>query len=196
VSSLARVIVLAEDERHQRFIRQYLYRVPAHAAGGRQYQTHDIRAVTAPSGRGSAEQWVRSQYPAEVKEYRRRSKKLSIALIVAIDADTREVDQRLRQLREALEQAELAVRADGDTIVHLIPKRNIETWLFCLSGENVDELTNYSQSPDIDALIPVAAATFFQWSRTNAVPPGQCVPSLAAAIPEVRRLEQRNDGLN
>jgi hypothetical protein len=189
VSSLARVIVLAEDERHQRFIRQYLYRLPAHAAGGRQYEVHDIRPVTAPGGRGSAEQWVRKQYPEEVKEYRKRSAHRKLALLVAIDADTGEVDRRVRQLREALEQAGLAARANGETIVHLIPKRSVETWIVCLSGEQAVELTDYSRRGDVDALIPAAAATLFAWSRPNAMPPANCVPSLSAAIPEVRRLE-------
>jgi len=173
--------VLAEDERHQRLVRLYLYRLG--------YQRHDIRLLPVSGGRGSGEQWVRERYSAEVREYRRRSARSRTALIVAIDADTDEVDRRLRQLREATERAGLAARAIGEAIVHLIPKRNVETWIWCLCGRPVDEITDYSQEVDVDGLIATAALTFFEWSRANATPPAYCVPSLAAAIPEVRRLE-------
>ena len=138
MSNLARVIVLAEDEQHQQFICHYLYRLPADAAGGRRYEHHDIRRVIAPGGRGSAEQWVRRQYPAEVKEFRRRSRRLRLALIVVIDADTGQVDHRDRQLRQALQDAGLDVREADESIVHLIPRRNIETWILCLSGKQMD----------------------------------------------------------
>jgi hypothetical protein len=71
----------------------------------------------------------------------------------------------------------------------LIPKRNVETWVFCLSGRQVDEDTDYSREAGIDELIKPAATAFFDCSRLNAAPPALCVPSLLAAIPEVRRLE-------
>lgn len=180
MSSLARVIVLAEDERHQRFIRRYLHRLG--------YESHDIRAVTAPSGRGSAEQWVRLQYSAEVREYRRRSARKDIRLIVVIDADIHNVDRRIDQLRVSLEQAGLPARDAAEGIVHLIPRRNVETWILCLSGRQVDEVTDYKLEEDVDKLIKAAALTFFEWSRLNFVPPPHCVPSLLTAIPEVRCL--------
>jgi len=180
VSSLVRVIVLGEDERHQRFIRRYLHRLG--------YESRDIRAVTAPSGRGSAEQWVRQQYSAEVREYRRRSARKAFALIVAIDADVDDVDRRTRQLRVALEQAGLTARAADESIVHLIPKRNVETWILCLSGRQVDEATDYKRDENVDRLIKPAALTFFEWSRLNFVTPPHSVPSLSVAVPEVRRL--------
>ena len=106
-----------------------------------------------------------------------------------IDADTSRVDQRDLQLQKALEEAGSEVRRADEAIVHLIPKRNVETWVLCLNGEQVYEVTDYSQRGDVDARIPAAAATFFKWSRTNAVLPEHCVPSLGAAIPEARRLE-------
>jgi hypothetical protein len=71
----------------------------------------------------------------------------------------------------------------------LIPKRNVETWVLCLGGRQVDENTDYSREGGIDELIKPAAITFFSWSRPNVTPPACCVPSLLAAIPEVRRLE-------
>lgn len=181
MSKPSQVIVLAEDERHQRLVRQYLYRLGRHG--------HEIRFEPLPGGRRCGEQWVRDKYPKAVRSYRGRSARAGTALIVAIDADTGDVDRRLRQFREALEQAGLATRSEGEAIVHLIPKRTVETWVLCLSGRQVDEDTDYSRDGGIDELIKPAAITFFDWSRPNAAPPGHCVPSLLAAIPEVRRLE-------
>lgn len=43
--------------------------------------------------------------------------------------------------------------------------------------------------PRADAQFRSAAATLFEWSRPNAVAALNCVPSLSAAILEVRRLE-------
>jgi hypothetical protein len=102
VSKPSQFIVLAEDERHQRFVRRYLLRL---------YDEPQIRNVDLPSSRGCGEQWVREHYAAEVKSYRRRSARAKSALIVVLDADTCDVERRLQQLREALCKAELAGRA-------------------------------------------------------------------------------------
>lgn len=175
------VVVLAEDERQQRLIRRYLYRLGL--------GPHDIRAMPLPSGRGSGEKWVREQYASEVKNYRARSVHAKTALVVAIDADTGQVDRRLRHLREALAHAGLDPRANAEAITHLVPRRNVETWILCLSGRQVDEVTDYSQSSDVEGLIVPAASTFFEWSRVNTTPRVYCVQSLLSAIPEIRRLE-------
>ena len=177
----SQVIVLAEDGRHEGFVRRYLYRLG--------YSRHDIRFEPLPSGRGCGEQWVRARYAAEVKEYRARSACAKTALVVAVDADTGDVNRRLFQLSDALIQAQLASRAGGELIAHLIPKRSIETWILCLNDRHVDEDTDYSQEAGIDRQIPSAAIAFFEWSRANVTPPGHCIPSLRLAIPEVRRLE-------
>jgi hypothetical protein len=132
---------------------------------------------------------VRERYAKTVGAYRSRASRAETALIVAIDADTGDSDRRLRQLQEALVQAELAPRTHQERIVHLIPKWNIETWILNLNGRNVDEDTDYRREQRMDEQIANAASTFFDWSRPNATPPAQCVPSLLSAIPEVRRLE-------
>ena len=181
MSRPSQVIILAEDERHERLVRRYLYRLG--------HSRHDIRVEALPSGRGCGEQWVRERYAGVVKTYRGRSVRAGTSLIAAIDADTGDLDRRLRQFREALDLAGLAARTGGEAIVHLIPKRSVETWVLCLNGRPVDEDTDYSREGDVDRLIPAAAVTFFEWSRVNATPPAHCLPSLLAAIPEVRRLE-------
>lgn len=181
MSRPSQVVVLAEDQRQAGFVRRYLYR-----SG---YSAHDIRVEELPSGRGCGEQWVRERYARAVKAYRGRSARARTALVVAIDADTGDVERRLRQFREALERAGAAARAKGESIAHLVPKRNIETWVLCLGGRQVDEDTNYTAEPGIDERIASSGVTFFEWSRPDAMPPAHCTPSLAAAIPEVRRLE-------
>jgi hypothetical protein len=54
----------------------------------------------------------------------------------------------------------------------------------------VDEETDYSRDAGVHERIPLAAAAFREWSRPNAAAPVSCVPSLQAAIPEVRRLDR------
>jgi hypothetical protein len=82
----------------------------------------------------------------------------------------------------------MAQRSDGETIVHLIPRKNIETWVLCLNGRLVNESDDYTRERDIDQQFQRAAVTLFEWSRPNAVPALNCAPSLLAAIPELRRL--------
>ena len=89
--------MLAEDERYQRLIRHYLYRL--------EYTQHDIRFEPLPAGRGCGEKWVRDRYVREVNVYRERTARAKTVLIVAIDADTQDVDWRKHQLQEALDLA-------------------------------------------------------------------------------------------
>lgn len=178
------MVVLAEDEQHQNFVRRYLYRIG--------FKPHHIRFEKLPSSKGSGEQWVRARYAAAVRACRERSSKATTALVVVIDADTEEVLRRQRQLAEALSRSQMAARAPNEAVVHLIPKRNIETWVFCLSGEAADEVTDYKpEAPRIGTPIKAVVETFYEWSRPNAVIPAYCVPSLQMAIPEVQRLDQR-----
>ncbi len=173
--------MLAEDKRHQSLIRRYLYR-----AG---FGLREIRFTELPSGRGCGEQWVRDHYVREVRAFRARSSKATTALIVAVDADVLDVIERAAQLQFALSNGKLDPRAPGERIAHLIPKRNVETWLLCLTGQTVDELTDYKRRAGLDVLAKPAAETLFEWSRDNAVASRYSIPSLQIAISEVRRLD-------
>jgi hypothetical protein len=83
----------------------------------------------------------------------------------------------------------MAARHQTEKIIHLIPKRNIETWILCLTGSIVDEVTDYRHEPGVDGLVKPAAVEFFEWSRNHVVLPERCVPSLTLAIAEIRKLE-------
>lgn len=114
-----------------------------------------------------------------------------------IDADTGPVARRSQQLNATLAQAGLDAREPNEKIAHLIPKRNIETWILCLNalhpdGQNVTEekdYKNHAAARKIGALIKPAAEELFKLSRNHAEIPQHCVDSLRAAIPEVKRLE-------
>ncbi|WP_216701573.1 hypothetical protein [Gloeothece verrucosa] len=77
-----------------------------------------------------------------------------------MDADTRTVEECLRQLDNALEQDGQEKRQPDEKIAIFIPKRNIETWIYYLQGNSVNEEQAYpklTQESDcktcVDALI-------------------------------------------
>ena len=180
MSRPSRVIVLAEDRRHQRFVQKYLQHLG--------HSPHDFYFEDLPSGRGCGEQWVRKRYASAVAAYRSRSSRAQTALVVAIDANGADVARRLRQLQGALVVADLSPRRDDEKVVLLVPRRHIETWILCLNGITVNEHADYTRERDIDQQFERAAATLFEWSRPGAGPAPHCVPSLHAAIVEIRRL--------
>lgn len=177
MSKASQVTVLAEDKNQHSFARHYLIRLG--------YGKHQIVLEPIPNGAGSGEKWVRDNYARTVLELRRRSAKAASALVVLIDADDQEPSRRQRQLEAELD---IAIE-EGERIAHLIPKRNIETWILCLNGEIVDELENHRKVRGIEDRIGPAAETFHAWTRPNAAVPSHCIPSLSAAIPEAQRLE-------
>ena len=170
----SRVMVLAEDSRQQDFVRAFLQRVG--------FRVRQIRFEPLAQG-GSGEQWVRRQYPNVVEAYRQRASSAKTAAVIITDADLHTVEDRLKQLTQALPQKE-------ERIAHLIPKHSIETWILCLTGESVDEDTPYKKArPGEPFKTQPAAIAFFEWSRANAEIPHHCVPSLRRACFEIRRVD-------
>jgi hypothetical protein len=182
VSNPSLVIVLLEDARHRMFVYRYLIK--------RRLKTHQIRIVPPPSGQASADGWVRKQFPDEVTAYRVRQARTATALIVVIDADTHTVQDRWRQLDQALKDArKYAVDVIREQIARLVPKRNIETWILCLNGQAVDEDTDYKRSrDDWTELIPEAAETLSKWTHQEAELPKRCIDSLRSGVSELNRL--------
>jgi hypothetical protein len=121
------VVILCEDIVHLNFVRRYLVLRGIHS--------RRIRGKIAPPGRGAGAQFVIESYPLEVKTLRSRSF-LRAGLVVVVDADNLPVEERLRQLEQSLGQPP---RGDAERIGILTPKRNIETWIFCLVGNTVNE---------------------------------------------------------
>lgn len=179
----SQVVIIGEDDMHLNFVCRCLYRIGVNR--------HQISRRRSPFARGAGEQWVRKNYAKEVRAYRSRSKRAETALIVVIDADNLEVTGRLLPLGKALEENGLQPRDSSEQILHLIPKRNIETWLHCLNGKIVSETEDYKKN-NTTAFVPLitpAAETLFAWTRPNASVPNHCIPSLSLAILEMKRLE-------
>lgn len=177
---VASIVVLAEDIEQARLVERYVKRGID--------QRQNIRRSELCGGRGSGEAFVRRQYAKEVAECRRQAARTRALLIVVIDADVKTVEERAGQLEAALSEAGQRRREDSDPVVVLIPKRSIETWVYCLLGGVVDETRDYSARKPSGNQIRLAAHTLFDWSRPNATPPDTCVPSLRTSFPEWRRI--------
>jgi hypothetical protein len=125
----SQIVILCEDRQHEVFIRHYLKK--RHNVTERQ-----IRVIICPEGRGAGEQYVRCEYPIQVKILRQK-RHLSKALVTMIDADTQTVPERLNQLNPP--------PIETEKIVRLVPKRNIETWIHYLLDET-EQLINETNS--------------------------------------------------
>ena len=187
MSNPSLVIALAEDEHHRMLVLRYLKKSGL--------KDHAIRIRQSPAGQGSAENWVRREFVKETEAYRVRQARARTALIVIIDADAYTVQDRLNQLDQALQGSGRQTVGGGEEIARLVPKRNVETWILCLNGRRldgrpVDEDTNYKERMGIDwsPLIPPAAHTLRQWTRSRTGPPNHCVSSLRIGVRELKRL--------
>lgn len=178
------VILLVEDDHQRILIRRYLV--------NRGLGQREIRIEQSPSGRGSAESWVRRMFVKNVAAYRRRQARAASALIVVIDADAHTVQERLEQLDLGLRVAGKPSVSEGEQVARLVPKRNVETWILCLNQHRVAEDRDYKQSrDDWGGLISPAANTLAQWVHQQPEPPNNCVPSLREGINELRLLNLR-----
>jgi hypothetical protein len=175
----AQVIILAEDKQHRTFVERLLKEVG--------YENRQLRPLPLPAGEGSGEQYVRERYAEEVGELRRRSGQVQLALVVILDADTREVTDRQRQLAEQLRSAGLDPRRDDERIVHLIPRRNVETWIAYLLGQQVNETDAYPRLKGRERDCQPAVEKLIEILRAKQAP-ADCPASLLAALGELRRL--------
>lgn len=133
----ARMVILCEDSQQYTFIYRLLKSLG--------FPRGRIRVERAQEGEGAADQYVRTHYPDEVAVYRRKSARMHFGLVTAIDADTETVQDRHQELDDALEEADQAPRRKREEICVLVPKHEIETWIYALFGERVDEDTKYGK---------------------------------------------------
>ena len=173
-------IVLCEDEAQRLFIYRWLVARGLHPG--------EIRLLPLAAGMGAGTQHVLVRYPGEVGEYRTRANHVAARrLIVAIDADTSTVQQRLAALDAALGQQP---RQRTERICLLVPRRNVETWLHFLSQNTVTEEADYKAQYAGDALAPAcerAGAAFETWHHAAQPTPGSPA-SLIAARAEATRV--------
>ena len=179
---IANVIILAEDKEHENLVKRYLQRAGHNDRG--------IRTVALPGNRQSGSQYVREQFPRQVKECRGTlGRRASCLLIVITDADNLTLVDRERTLHDELKQTTHEPIGPSEPIVVLIPKWQVETWVKCALGQIVSEDDRNSDRPPVDAdEIKQAARTIFDWARPSAQLPATCVPSLVRALPRWRKI--------
>lgn len=126
------LVLLCEDTQHEAFCRRFLNTVG--------WETRAIRVEKAPGGHGAAEQFVRMQFPRELRAH--RSRPVNQALVVMVDGNSAGIEGRARQLARACREAGVAERAAKEAVALFFPTWNIETWLAYLDGAEVDEGRN------------------------------------------------------
>ncbi len=130
MSRNVRIVLLCEDAQHATFARKLL-----EALG---WRLRDFRVLRSPSGRGSAEQYVRERFPIELRGV--RAKRGEKAYLVAmIDGDDKGVAGRRASLDAACFERQIPPPSDADQVLVCVPTWNIETWLAYLDGEVVEE---------------------------------------------------------
>jgi hypothetical protein len=125
------LVILCEDSQHEVFIRRFLEK--------RGWSARRLRVRKAPSGRGSAEQFVREQYPKELAAYRQRRGHVEQAVVVMQDGDQSGVRRRLQALDAACVSQGVESRQGTERVAVFLPTWRIETWFAYLEGQTVDE---------------------------------------------------------
>jgi len=107
---------------------------------------------------------------------------MQFGLVTAIDADENPVQHRYRQLNEELDSEDLERRGTDEEICILIPKRNIETWIYALFGNEVNEAEEYSKLENEGDCQP-AVAQLVEYLRDGW--PDDLLPSLQRGCREL-----------
>ena len=130
MSRNVRIVLLCEDRQHEAFVRRFLR--------GAGWNVRDLRVQRSSSGRGSAEQYVRERFPAELQAVRAKGGEKAY-LIVMIDGDDQGVTGRRGSLEAACTERQMVPPGNADRVLVCVPTWNIETWLAYLGGEAVEE---------------------------------------------------------
>lgn len=172
------IIVLCEDQKQQIFIRTLLVRLG--------YHKRKLRFVTTPAGKQSGEQYVRNCYADQVRAIRKYGGD-NMFLFVMIDADDKNIQDRMNELNMVLTNNHINPRSETDHIVILIPKRNIETWIYFLDGNDVDEYTDYklkSITSPINEIIDQFIKLYRDQFKLSSIP-----PSMNDAFVKLRKIK-------
>jgi hypothetical protein len=174
------VVLLCEDLQLATFIRRFLKK--------RGWRAHDIREKIAPPGEGSAEQWVREQYPKELVA--RRTRQARTTLIVGTDADTLSVAERIATLNQECQRQGVSPRTASEPVIMVVPKRNIETWFAYIRGESPNEADAYPRYPN-ESDCRNDVRTLDEMCRSGKLR-DPAPPSLQAACSEYQKMPARN----
>lgn len=177
-----RIRLLLEDRNLERFARSVLLALGFHR--------EELRVIAYPVGKGSAKQWVESQYPGEVRLYRSKANFQNVALLAGTDADEQSVDSRFQRLAQLLQDAQLDPRNEKERIVVWVPKWHIETWILHFMGDTRDEDHNYKhevKTANYPAITQAFLDEYREFKREKTV---DTLASLKTAYHETNRLER------
>ena len=171
-------IVLCEDAQMKAFILRFLME--------HSINSHRIRFRNYPKGEGSGEAFVKTNYPLEMGFLRRNAFR-KILLITCIDADWYSFKERMEQLDWALDKMGIEARDDKDLAMVWIPKREIETWIHYLRGEDVDEEMSFRHDGNLVSCRNEAKMMVKICQDPNAIEFDRTLPSLSDAVTEYGR---------
>lgn len=172
------IVILCEDRQQEVFARHFLKK---------RGFTGLFRTKICPPGSQSGEQYVRTQYPVEVKAYRQNKNRVLIGLVVLIDADMGTLHDRLSQLASILDEDAQDKRRSHEAIAIFVPKRNIETWIHYLQGESVNEEDAYAKFEKNEAVCKTYVENLADRCYSQDLPE-DAPRSLQAACGELQRL--------
>lgn len=175
MSGFASIVVLAEDRPQQNFLRAALKKLG-----------HSGQLIVDAPVLGQDNNWVRSNLLREVAILRKTT--YLKAVIAVTDADDATVEERKNWIESELKP----VRRSGENIVYVIPRRHIETWIWYLEGNTVDEVTNYKKEKGGPVKkehdLAVVKRRFADYIQSGQEPFPDCPPSLQDARSELRRV--------
>lgn len=136
-------LVLCEDKQQQYFVRHFL----------KECNIIGPKVSFEPLPKeGSGEQYVRENYIKVLKKS--RSKNRAITAVVVIDADTKTVTERIDQLKRKCATENIPERNEADTLMILVPKRNIESWIEYYSSGHANESDTYRHFENVSESKP------------------------------------------
>jgi len=152
------IVLLCEDSQHEAFVKRFLSDLG--------WDKRQIFVTKSPLASGSAEQWVKQRFPIELNIYRQRRQRAASAMITMIDADTKSIQERIKELEDECTKKQISFRTSGESVGIAVPKRNIETWIHFLNGSIVNEEEVYQKlnrerdcSPAVKNLVQLCRTT-------------------------------------
>ena len=159
MSRSVRLTLLCEDKQHRVFAHRFFK--------AWDWKLREWKPIIAPAGRGAAEQFVRMEFPRQLKALREKGDE-QVFLVVLIDGDAAGTRQRRRQIDEACREEGIDPPTDAERVLVCVPTWNIETWLVYLTDGDVDEsVSDYPRfdgresecQPPVEALASMCRAS-------------------------------------
>ena len=186
-----RIYILCEDRVQYNFIRGFF---EDKGVSSRKIQTYK----DLPNGAGSGEQFVRDNFPYAITAARKNKEQIIYIVIMDVDPEY-SVDDRQRQLNEKLTAEGTDAFSVGDTLMLLLPKRNIETWITWANAAsstekaNMDETRDYKRGPCKAKSSGKKISEIEKKMRQGGSCTCENIPSLILAFKEYKRICERLD---